>query len=159
MSRQTTINSTDLENVQNYKSNLELKIIMSTYIREQSEWMEKWKNFKLDEFRCRCGCGHAEVHSDLLDLLQTARENLGPIQITSAYRCPSHNDKVSSTGLAGPHTTAMAVDIHVSNSQHRKSLIDWFAKRVTGLGIAKTFLHIDIIPPSQLAHRPNAWIY
>ena len=47
----------------------------------------------------------------VLDLLQTARENLGPLQITSAYRCPSHNDSVSSTGMAGPHTTGLAVDI------------------------------------------------
>ena len=29
--------------------------------------------------------------------------------------------------LFGPHTTAKAVDIHVSNSQHRKQLIDYFA--------------------------------
>ena len=29
---------------------------MSTYISEQSEWMEKWKNFELDEFKCKCGC-------------------------------------------------------------------------------------------------------
>ena len=89
---------------------------MSTYIREQNEWMEKWKNFNLDEFKCQCGCGHVSVHSDLLDLLQIARDTLGfPITITSAYRCPEHNDKVSSTGLSGPHTTSKACDIHVSN--------------------------------------------
>ena len=132
---------------------------MSTYIREQNEWMEKWKNFSLDEFKCQCGCGHVSVHSDLLDLLQTARNVLGPITITSAYRCPEHNDNVSSTGLSGPHTTSKACDIHVSNSQHRKQLIDYFAKKVTGLGIAKTFIHIDIISKEELSHRPNAWIY
>ena len=132
---------------------------MSTYVREQSEWMEKWKNFALDEFKCQCGCGHVEVYSDLLDLLQEARDELGPLTITSAYRCPSHNNKVSSTGLSGPHTTAKAVDIHVSNSQHRKELIDWFSKKVTGLGIARTFIHVDIISPEDLSHRPTAWIY
>ena len=95
----------------------------------------------------------------MLDLLQTARNALGPITITSAYRCPEHNDSVSSTGLSGPHTTSKAVDIHVSNSQHRKKLIDYFSNKVTGLGIAKTFIHIDIISKEELAHRPNAWIY
>tara|TARA_Y100001937_G_scaffold126216_1_gene194946 strand:- start:590 stop:877 length:288 start_codon:yes stop_codon:yes gene_type:complete len=95
----------------------------------------------------------------LLDLLQTARDKLGPLTITSAYRCPDHNDSVSSTGLSGPHTTSKAVDIHVSNSQHRKKLIDYFASKVSGLGIAKTFIHIDIIPTEELPHRPNAWIY
>lgn len=132
---------------------------MSTYIREPNEWMEKWKNFSLDEFKCQCGCGHVSVHSDLLDLLQNARDVLGPITITSAFRCPDHNDKVSSTGLAGPHTTSKAVDIHVSNGQHRKQLIDYFSNKVTGLGIAKTFIHIDIISKEELSHRPNAWIY
>ena len=132
---------------------------MSTYIREQSDWKEKWKNFNLDEFKCKCGCDHVSIHSDLLDLLQTARNILGPIQITSAFRCPEHNDKVSSTGLSGPHTTSKSVDIHVSNSQHRKELIDYFAPKVTGLGIAKTFIHIDILSPEELSHRPNCWLY
>jgi len=131
---------------------------MSTYIREQSDWDQKWKNFKLDEFKCSC-CGSVDIHSDLLDLLQIARDTLGPLQITSAYRCPSHNSSVSSTGENGPHTKSKAVDIHVSNSQHRKQLIDYFAPKVSGLGIAKTFIHIDIISKEELAHRPNAWIY
>jgi len=131
---------------------------MSTYIREQSDWKEEWKNFSLDEFKCSC-CGVVDIHSDLLDLLQTARDIIGPIQITSAYRCPSHNDSVSSTGLSGPHTTSKAVDIHVSNSQHRKTLIDYFTNKVTGLGIAKTFIHIDILTSDEVPHRPNCWLY
>ena len=132
---------------------------MSTYVREPGDWKEKWVNFSLDEFKCQCGCGYVSVHSDLLDLLQIARNVLGPITITSAYRCPDHNDKVSSTGLSGPHTTSKACDIHVSNSQHRKLLIDYFTNKVTGLGIAKSFIHIDIISPEELPHRPNCWLY
>ncbi len=131
---------------------------MSTYIREQSDWKEEWKNFNIGEFKCSC-CGLVDIHSDLLDLLQTARNNLGSLQINSAYRCPSHNDSVSSTGLAGPHTTGKSCDIHVSNSQHRKKLIDYFAPKVTGLGVAKTFIHIDILTTDEISHRPNCWIY
>ena len=53
-----------------------------------------------------------------------------------------------------------AVDIHVSNSQHRKKLIDYFATKVTGLGVAKTFLHIDLLTPELgFEMRPNAWKY
>jgi len=132
---------------------------MSTYIREQSDWKEEWKNFNLDEFKCKCGCDNVSVHSDLLDLLQTARDIIGPIQITSAFRCNEHNDKVSSTGEDGPHTTSKAVDIHVSNSQHRKTLIDYFGPKVSGLGIAKTFIHIDILTSDEVSHRPNCWLY
>ena len=131
---------------------------MSTYIREPGDWKERWVNFKPDEFKCSC-CGRLDIYSDLLDLLQSARNILGPLQITSFYRCPSHNESVSSTGPTGPHTTGKSCDIHVSNSQHRKLLIDYFANKVTGLGIAKTFIHIDIISPEELSHRPNCWLY
>jgi len=131
---------------------------MSTYIREPGDWKEKWVNFSYDECKCSC-CGLVDVSSDLLDLLQEARNILGPLQITSFYRCPSHNDSVSSTGPTGPHTTGRSCDLHVSNSQHRKLLIDYFTNKVTGLGIAKTFIHIDIISPEELTHRPNCWLY
>jgi len=131
---------------------------MSTYIREPGDWKEKWVNFSYDECKCSC-CGLVDVSSDLLDLLQEARNILGPLQLTSFYRCPSHNDSVSSTGPTGPHTTGKSCDIHVSNSQHRKLLIDYFTNKVTGLGIAKTFIHIDIISPEDLTHRPNCWLY
>ena len=132
---------------------------MSTYIREQSDWKEKWKNFKIDEFKCSC-CEAVDINSDLLDLLQEARNVLGPLQITSSYRCRSHNAAVSSTGENGPHTTGKAVDIHVLNSQHRKELIDYFTPKVTGLGIAKTFIHIDLLTYEDgFSMRPNCWIY
>ena len=130
-----------------------------TMIREPGDWQEDWCNFTPDEFRCSC-CNRLEISSDIIDLLQTARNELGPLQITSAYRCPSHNSSVSSTGENGPHTTGMAVDIHVSNSQHRKQLIDYFATKVSGLGIAKTFIHIDLLTYEHgFEMRPNAWKY
>ena len=130
-----------------------------TMIREPGDWQEDWCNFTPDEFRCSC-CNRLEISSDIMDLLQTARNDLGPLQITSAYRCPDHNSKVSSTGLSGPHTSGYAVDLHVSNSQHRKQLIDYFATKVTGLGIAKTFIHIDLLTYEHgFEMRPNAWKY
>lgn len=133
---------------------------MGRIIRNPEDWDSKWENFKFEEFTCKCGCGLTEVSSDMLDLLQTAREDLNQsIGITSGYRCPEHNAKVSSTGREGPHTRG-AVDIHVSNSQHRKELIDYFAKKVSGLGIAKTFIHIDLLTYEHgFNMRPNAWIY
>ena len=132
---------------------------MSTYVREPGDWKEGWVNFKPDEFRCS-HCGILEIHEDIVDLLQEAREALGPIQINSSYRCPVHNSAVSKTGPGGPHTTGKAVDIHVSNSQHRKELIDYFTDKVTGLGIAKTFIHIDLLTSEDgFDMRPNCWIY
>lgn len=132
---------------------------MSTYINEQSEWKTEWKNFALDEFKCKC-CSKVKIDPAIIDLVQSARDKLGPLSITSAYRCPSHNASVSSTGDAGPHTTGHALDIGVKDSQHRKELIDYFATKVTGLGIAKTFIHIDNLTHEHgFNMRPNAWKY
>ena len=132
---------------------------MSIYVREPGDWKESWENFKPDEFRCS-HCGTLEIHEDIVDLLQEAREALGTLTITSAYRCPIHNSAVSKTGPSGPHTTGKAVDIHVSNSQHRKQLIDYFTDKVTGLGIAKTFIHIDLLYDEDgFDMRPNCWVY
>ena len=129
-----------------------------TMINDPGNWNEDWCNFTPDEFRCKC-CGTLDIDTEILNLLQKARGVLGPLQIASAYRCPEHNNNVSSTGLSGPHTTGKSVDIHVSNSQHRKQLIDYFTNKVSGLGIAKTFIHIDILTTDEVAHRPNCWIY
>ena len=96
----------------------------------------------------------------MLDLIQEARDELGPLSISSAFRCSSHNSSVSSTGENGPHTTGHALDITVKDSQHRKRLIDWFATKVTGLGIAKSFIHIDnLTSDNGFDMRPNAWKY
>ena len=132
---------------------------MSTYINEQSEWKDEWKNFVLDEFKCSC-CSKVKMDAAIIDLVQNARNELGPLSITSAYRCPSHNASVSSTGEAGPHTTGHSLDISVKDSQHRKELIDYFATKVTGLGIAKSFIHIDNLTHEHgFNMRPNAWKY
>ena len=41
-----------------------------------------------------------------------------------------------------------------------KQLIDWFATKVTGLGIAKSFIHIDNLTADDgFDMRPNAWKY
>jgi len=95
-----------------------------------------------------------------MDFLQTARDDLGPLSITSAYRCQDHNNSVSKTGFNGPHTTGLAVDISVKDSQHRKKLITYFADKVTGLGIAKSFIHIDLLTAEDgFEMRPNSWVY
>ena len=130
-----------------------------TYITSQENWHEDWCNFTPDEMKCS-HCGELKISSDLMDLLQQARKDLGPISITSAYRCSEHNSSISKTGPSGPHTTGKAADISVRDSQHRKQLIDYFAPEVTGLGIAKSFIHIDLLYEEDgFEMRPNSWVY
>ena len=132
---------------------------MSTYISEPGDWDPNWENFKPEEVQCQ-HCGELKIHSDLMDLLQQARNDLGPLSITSGYRCSVHNSAVSKTGTSGPHTTGKAVDITVRDSQHRKQLIDYFSPQVQGLGIAKSFIHIDILYEEDgFEMRPNSWVY
>ena len=83
---------------------------MSIYISEPSNWRESWVNFSPDEVKCS-HCGELKIHEDIMDLLQEARNDLGPLSITSGYRCSEHNSSISSTGANGPHTTGKALDI------------------------------------------------
>lgn len=58
-------------------------------------WLSK--DFELSEFECRCGCVMPPGYIDgLREFVQTIlqphfRDKLGPVRITSGYRCPSHN--------------------------------------------------------------------
>ena len=128
-------------------------------ITEKENWNEEWENFSPDEVKCS-HCGELKIDEELMDLIQEARETLGPLRITSGYRCSEHNNNISSTGPTGPHTTGKALDIATSNSQQRKELIDYFATKVSGLGIAKSFIHIDLLTDEDgFDARPNCWTY
>ena len=130
-----------------------------TMITSQENWQQDWCNFTPDEVKCS-HCGELKINSDIMDLLQQARNDLGPLSITSGYRCSEHNNSISSTGPNGPHTTGKALDISVKDSKHRKELITYFAPKVPGLGIAKSFIHIDILTAEDgFEMRPNSWVY
>ena len=130
-----------------------------TMITSQENLQQDWCNFTPDEVKCS-HCGELKINSDIMDLLQQARNDLGPLSITSGYRCSEHNNNISSTGPNGPHTTGKALDISVKDSKHRKELITYFAPKVPGLGIAKSFIHIDILTAEDgFEMRPNSWVY
>jgi|TARA_R100001082_G_scaffold89113_1_gene55580 zinc D-Ala-D-Ala carboxypeptidase len=130
-----------------------------TIITDPGNWNEEWCNFTPDEVKCQ-HCGELKIDEELMDLIQAARETLGPLRITSGFRCSEHNNNISSTGPTGPHTTGKAIDIATKSSQQRKELIDYFASKVSGLGIAKSFIHIDLLTSEDgFDARPNSWIY
>lgn len=77
------------------------------------------KNFKLSEFKCKCGGKYctgypAVVDRNLIRYLQMMRENRGKsITITSGLRCPTYNKKIG--GVSGSsHTKGKAADIYMS---------------------------------------------
>ena len=102
---------------------------------------------------------------DFITRLDQVRELLGfPLHITSGYRCPDHNDAVSTTGRDGPHTTGRAADVGISGAQAVALIRRATATAIAGIGVnqrgdhAKRFIHLDDLQ-SPDHPRPNIWTY
>ena len=110
-------------------------------------------NFSRAEFTCPCGCGFDTINSSLVRMLQEIRDKVGMIEITSGFRCKTHNSEIGGVEKSA-HMRGQAVDIKVHGSQHRfhllKSAID---SGFTRIGIGQGFLHLDIdtTKPSHVA--------
>ena len=121
-------------------------------------------NFSSKELSCSC-CGKNEFNKETLVALQRLRDSIGkPISLSSAYRCPTHNDSISSTGKEGPHTTGKAVDI-VGSGKAAWELLSYAmirSKVWKGIGISQKgkhksrFIHLDTIDSDM---RPWVWSY
>ena len=142
--------------------------------RNLGMWMEqewRWPNFTLHEMACRgtdcqgtgVGCGTCEMVPAFMDLLQQIRNEYGkPMIVTSGYRCPAHNAKVSTTGKNGPHVLGEAVDIKVYGRDAHRLIKIAIAYGMTGIGVKQhgphdgRFVHLDTL---QGETRPWIWSY
>ncbi len=123
-----------------------------------------WFNFTPQEMACH-GTGQVKVDPDFMGKLQALRERLGfALPITSGYRSPEHNAKVSQTGLTGPHTTGRAVDIAIYG-ERAYLLMAWAADfGFTGIGwkqrgsFSQRFIHLDDLTSPDWP-RPGIWSY
>lgn len=125
------------------------------------EDFKRWPNFSRDEFACKC-CGKAPMDPAFMDMLQSLRHEFGkPMPISSGYRCPDHNSRVSSTGHNGPHTTGQAADIAVSR-RDAYEMLQHAVRIFTGIGIQQKgngrFIHLDMVDSSNHP-RPTIWSY
>lgn len=123
-----------------------------------------WQHFRAEEFACKCGCGLNLIDHQFVTELDDLRHSLGfALPITSGYRCPRHNAKVSSTGLTGPHTTGRAADIAVSHGRAYEVLQAALMLKFTGIGInqkgASRFIHLDNLPNAPGQPRATIWSY
>lgn len=121
-----------------------------------------FRYFKVEEFACRCGCGRNGIRSDFVSWLDGVRHELGaPMIVTSGYRCPEHNARVSTTGAEGPHTTGYAADFAASGAMALRIAEIALRHGVRGLGLnqrgahGSRFVHLDRIT----AGRPTVWTY
>lgn len=121
------------------------------------------KHFTLDEFNCQ-HCGRNEMDPHFLLLVDQLRDVYGkPLVVSSGYRCPDHNARVSSTGRTGPHTTGKAADFAISRGPALELLRLAVALPFTGVGVqqrgAGRFIHLDTIPNAPGSPRPTIWSY
>lgn len=99
-----------------------------------------------------------------MDKVEKLRDRLGfPLPVTSAYRCPEHNNRVSGTGRTGPHTSGRAIDLGVSHSRALELVRMALSMGFTGIGIKQhgsgRFIHIDDLPNKEGQPRPHIWSY
>ena len=95
-----------------------------------------------------------------MDLIQQLRYEVGPLNVTSGYRCPQHPIEAAKQA-PGSHSTGTAVDIAVSGSRALAVLSGALGLGFTGIGVkqkgphAKRFIHLDRAP----SQRPMLWSY
>jgi uncharacterized protein YcbK (DUF882 family) len=131
----------------------------------------KWEpsetpNFTADEMRCQCGCGKADMDHAFMLKLQAVRDVVGPLVVSSGYRCPEHNAAVSSTGLNGPHVTGKAADLRCFGKQAHEVLVQAMFHYFTGIGVSQKgphgfrFIHLDMLQDGENgARRSWTWSY
>ena len=121
--------------------------------------------FSQAEFTCT-HCGEEQMLEAFVRKIDALRDAYGaPLSIASGFRCPVHNNAVSSTGLTGPHTTGCAADIHVVGSGAHQLMKLAFITGFSGVGVAQKgshnsrFLHLDVLEAGEGRPRPWVWSY
>lgn len=128
----------------------------------QSHW--RWSPyFGPEEFVCQCGCGMILVRDSFMDQLVKTRFRFDkPMIVTSGYRCPTHNARVSKTGTNGPHTHG-AADFAVRGEDALTLVGIAHQYGFTGIGVcqkgAARFIHLDDLPNADGQPRPWLWSY
>ncbi len=134
-----------------------------------SEW--RWPHFsprELAERSSKWDEGRSPLRIDVhfLDRLEALRMAFAkPLVVTSGYRSPEYNRRVSGTGPSGPHTTGRAVDIGIYGRAAFVLLDASLAHGFSGIGlqqkgpVSSRFIHLDDLPNSQTRKRPWIWSY
>lgn len=125
-----------------------------------------WKYFSQEEMRCRCGKCNGLPKPELMEKLESLRKDLGiSLPVSSGYRCPEYNNIVSGTGLIGPHTTGLAVDLRIHGLKAFLVVSKAAEYLFTGIGIFQKgelnsrFIHLDCLDADMTRTRPALWSY
>lgn len=127
----------------------------------------KLRYFTVDEFDQKDSPGSgAYMDPEFLQLVDELRHLYGhPMVVSSGYRSPEYNARVSSTGLDGPHTTGRAADFAVSGNRAHRLLRFALELGFSGIGISQKgphhtrFIHLDTLTSADHVPRPWVWSY
>jgi hypothetical protein len=103
------------------------------------------KNFRLDEFKCKCGkCDPILVDEALVDWLQKIRDHFGrSVNINSGYRCAKHNaDPKVGGNPSSHHMKGMAADIRVEGITPEEVAKYAESIGIQRIGLYDNFVHI-----------------
>lgn len=117
---------------------------------------EDTPNFSREEMECSCGCGRADMDAEFMTMLQHFRDSTGALKVTSGFRCPDHPAERRKE-KPGSHSAGLAADVVPLETDRYSAVMLAFRRRFKGIGIAKTFIHVDNGHPN--AHRPALWTY
>ena len=115
------------------------------------------KNFRIQEFVCRCGCKmpaevEANIEALVVEVLDPVRELFGkPIYVNSGHRCEAYNRKVEGVPRS-QHFVGEAADIHCDDNAKLAKLIVQQG-RFNQLIIYPTFLHVSYKRSGANRHR------
>jgi|HubBroStandDraft_2_1064218.scaffolds.fasta_scaffold47687_6 zinc D-Ala-D-Ala carboxypeptidase len=127
----------------------------------------RWPYFSLEELKCHCGeCKSSgnEMDNQFMQVMVIMRQKVGfALPVDSAYRCPAYNNKISSSGFHGAHTTGKAMDVGIRGAQAIIVLKEALAFNIGGIGVEQKgehrFIHLDSCMPADGLPRPMIWSY
>ena len=101
-------------------------------------------NFNREEYACKCGCGKDDIKDELAIKVQQVRDTLNrSITINSGIRCSNHNSTINATPTSS-HIGGWAADLKYTGSAERYELLYAILPIFDRIGIAKTFIHVDV---------------
>ena len=100
--------------------------------------------FTEKELACQ-HCGSYKFDEEFLKVLNDIRHECNfPFVITSGYRSPRHSIEAKKK-TPGQHAMGIACDIAVNGGNQRIIIVQAALKLgFSGIGVAKTFIHVDI---------------
>lgn len=107
-------------------------------------------NFNSSEFNCKGNgcCKETYIDDQLIAYLQKIHDHFGkPVIVTSGYRCPTHNKRVSGS-TSSYHTKGQAADIVISGVAPAEVAKYAESLGILGIGLYETakdghFVHVD----------------